>query len=65
MAEVQGTFGNVSSAICEAVVQRTHDYVDSGDLSNVAYSNLTKQPNKNFGRKLEIISFRWIPENEI
>jgi len=63
--EVQDTFGNVSSAICEAVVQRTHDYVDSGDLSNVAYSNLTKQPNKTFGRKLEIISFRWIPENEI
>ena len=63
--EVQDTFGNVSSAICEAVVQRTHDYVDSGDLSNVAYSNLTKQPNKTFGRKLEIISFRWIPENEV
>jgi len=63
--EVQDTSGNVSSAICEAVVQRTHDYVDSGDDSNVAYSDLTKQPNKTFGRKLEIISFRWIPENEI
>jgi len=63
--EVQDTFGNVSSAICEAVVQRTHDYVDSGDLSNVAYSDLTKQPNKTFGRKLEIISFRWLSQDEI
>jgi hypothetical protein len=65
--EVQGTFGNVSSAICEAVVQRTHDYVDSSsDASNVAYRDLTpSSPNQIFGRKLKIVSFRWLSQDEI
>jgi hypothetical protein len=64
--EVQGIFGNVSSAICEAVVQRTHDYVDSSDASNVAYRDLTpSSPNQIFGRKLKIVSFRWLSQDEI
>ena len=64
--EVQDSFGNVSSSICEAVVQRTHDYVDSVDASSIAYSDLTpSSSNQTFGRKFKIVSFRWLSENEI
>lgn len=63
-------------AWCEAVVQRTVDYVDpsnspetpsiivdpaSGDLKD---SNLTAL-NKAFGRKFKIISFRWLSPEEV
>ena len=64
--EVQDSFGSKSVSVCEAVVQRTHDYVDPEDASNVAYRALTpSSTNKTFGRKFKIVSLRWLPGEEI
>lgn len=63
-------------AWCEAVVQRTVDYVDptntpetpaikvnpaTGDMTDSQLSNL----NKAFGRKFKVISFRWLSPEEV
>jgi hypothetical protein len=51
-------------ATCEAVVRRSRDYVDPSDSPEttslpVAAANLT------FGRRYQIISFRWLKDSEI
>jgi hypothetical protein len=58
--------GNIitARAVCEAVVRRTRNYVDPADAADIttlpkAAANLT------FGRRFEIISFRWLAANEI
>lgn len=53
---------------CEAVVQRTADYVDAdADEATIAPSNLTltSELNKRFGRRFSIISFRWLSADEV
>ncbi len=57
----------VARAWCEVVVQRQADYVDPSDPAGVApFSALMKsQTNKRFGRRYEIVSFRWLNEKEI
>jgi hypothetical protein len=51
---------------CEAVVQRTPDYLDlSNDENYFAQERLNSETNKNFGRKFSIISFRWLNEDEV
>lgn len=59
-------------ALCEATVRRTRNHVDSrddaatADLSNSSGTVPGKQPvNEIFGRRFEIISFRWLSPNEI
>lgn len=52
-------------AWCEAVIQRTPNYVDSADEAIVPPGNLTREINKTFGRSLEIIACRWLSANEI
>jgi len=56
-----------SRAWCEAVVQRKADYVDPADASTVMPSSatLSSSANANFGRRFEIISFRWLAPEEI
>lgn len=56
-----------SRAWCEAVVQRKADYVDPADASTVLPSSatLSSSANANFGRRFEIISFRWLAPEEI
>ena len=54
----------IARAVCEAVVQRTRNYIDpkeSADLATPATSKL----NKSFGRRFEIVSFRWLNSSEI
>ncbi|MFA6959634.1 MAG: hypothetical protein WC205_02665 [Opitutaceae bacterium] len=57
-------------AWCEAVVQRMPDYVDSiGNTAEVqpitgSTVNLTTT-NQRFGRRFEVVSFRWLSPNEI
>ena len=51
-------------ATCEATVRRTRDYVDPSDLPEIttlpkAAANLT------FGRRYQLISFRWLADAEI
>ncbi len=52
-------------AWCEAVVQRTPDYIASGDKASTPPQNLTKDLNKTLGRRFEIVSFRWLSEQEL
>jgi len=57
-------FDNIlAQSWCEAVVQRTPDYVDSTDAPD-ATGTLTTA-NSAFGRKFNIISFRWLKPEEI
>ncbi|MEO8617717.1 MAG: hypothetical protein ABI600_21490 [Luteolibacter sp.] len=52
-------------AWCEAVVQRTPDYIDPADDAATAPQNLTKDSNKSLGRRFKIVSFRWLSNQEI
>lgn len=57
--------GNVTAKVwCEAVVQRVPDYVDSSNAATERDTDLVPA-NKTFGRKFNIISFRWLSPNEI
>jgi type II secretory pathway pseudopilin PulG len=67
--------GNVvARAWCEAVVQRFPEYVDhkssssptaSGDAPETKQAELTSETNRQFGRKLQIVSLRWLNTSEI
>lgn len=51
-------------ATCEATVRRTRDYVDPSDAPEI--TTLPKAAtNLNFGRRYQIISFRWLTAAEI
>ncbi len=68
--------GSVAArAWCEAVVQRKPEYVDPADSSDTRMPSSSEQlagaalpinpTNQRFGRKFEIVSFRWLNKNEI
>jgi hypothetical protein len=58
--------GNVlARAWCEAVVQRIPDYVDSTDEAHLKNSVLVSETNKQYGRKFQIIGFRWLNADEV
>ncbi|MES2980854.1 MAG: hypothetical protein V4727_00960 [Verrucomicrobiota bacterium] len=52
-----------ATAYAEAIVQRMPEFIDSTDPAEKK-SGLT-QTNQTFGRKFEIVSFRWLSPNEI
>jgi hypothetical protein len=54
----------VARAWCEAVVQRTPDFVDPTNAADAAIASLSTV-NQTFGRRFEIISFRRVPATEI
>jgi hypothetical protein len=54
----------LSRAVCEAVVRRTRSYVDPVDDAGLATAP-TSRINKTFGRRFEIVSFRWLSPSEI
>ncbi|MCW1885122.1 hypothetical protein OKA04_10315 [Luteolibacter flavescens] len=57
--------GNVvSRAVCEAIVRRTRDYVDSTDAADLV-TPPKSDLNKTFGRRFEVVSFRWLNPAEI
>jgi type II secretory pathway pseudopilin PulG len=51
-------------AWCEAVVRRTRDFNDPGDAADIT-TQPSKPVNVTFGRKFEIVSFRWLNEKEV
>lgn len=58
--------GNViARAHCEAVVQRRPEYIDPQDKAAVLPDALLSTANRNFGRRFEIMSFRWLSDVEI
>jgi hypothetical protein len=54
-------------AYAEAVVQRMPEYVDPADnpAVNVDTATSASQINKTFGRRINVVSFRWLTANEI
>lgn len=54
----------LARAWCEAVVERDREYVDSSDRPQVLPATL-RDVNKAFGRRYEIVSFRWLHPEEV
>ncbi len=54
----------LARAWCEAVVQRVPEFVDSTDSPDTITGDLT-EANAAFGRRFEIISFRWLAPDEV
>ena len=50
------------TAWCEAVVQRVPEYLDADDKP---WATPTKPVNTRFGRRYEIVSFRWLSQSEV
>ena len=66
MGEAPNEWGHTVRMVCEAVVQRTPNYVDSRDLPFTEPANLKPGGvNERFGRRFEIVSFRWLAKNEL
>ena len=69
--EAQDASGKVTArAFAEAVVQRVPDYVDPVDRPSLnAYDTTVASTaavaNKTFGRRINVVSFRWLASNEI
>lgn len=61
--ETFGEDGNPAACLIEAVVQRQPGFVHDLDPAETAYADL-RTPNKLFGRKFKIVSFRWLKPNE-
>ncbi|MES2923823.1 MAG: hypothetical protein V4819_19875 [Verrucomicrobiota bacterium] len=53
----------IARAWCEAVVQRSPAFVDPADLPEKLYTSISTL-NKTFGRRFEIVSFRWLSASE-
>lgn len=49
-----------ATAVCEAYVQRVADYADASDEAHIPEVDLSSAMNKEFGRRFEIVSFRWV-----
>lgn len=54
----------IASACCEAVIQRSANFVDGSDELTTPIDQLDPV-NKKFGRRFEIVSFRWLSSSEI
>lgn len=63
--DARDSAGNITaSAVCEAVVQRTRQFLDSSDEPDVT-TQPTKPINQAWGRRYAIVSFRWLHSDEI
>ena len=66
MGESKDDKGNVLVRVwCEAVVQRGADYVDPVDTASTATASLKQSINTVFGRRFDIVSFRWLNAEEV
>ncbi len=50
---------------CEAFVQRVPTYVDPADRPEIRAADLVSAANQQFGRRFELVSFRWLSPKEI
>lgn len=63
--EVLDSSGKIAAqAWCEAIIQRTPEYLDTSDNPETRPTNLNPI-NAKFGRRFAIISFRWLHSDEI
>jgi hypothetical protein len=63
--EAGPTGGTKVKAWCEAVVQRVPEYIDPSQEPWVLPTALSNPGNFRFGRRYEIVSFRWLSPSEI
>ncbi|MCF7675904.1 MAG: hypothetical protein K9M97_11210 [Akkermansiaceae bacterium] len=54
----------LARAHCEAIVRRTRDFVDVGEAADIL-TPPTRSANIRFGRRYEIVSFRWLAPDEV
>ncbi len=54
----------IATATCEAVLRRTRDFVDPADPSGT-FGTPSRLPNQTFGRRYQLVSFRWLNPSEI
>ncbi len=54
----------LARAWCEAVIQRSAGFIDPTDPPEKNYDAISAL-NKSFGRKFDIVSFRWLNANEV
>ncbi|WP_035605024.1 hypothetical protein [Haloferula sp. BvORR071] len=58
--------GKVLAAVtCEAVVQRFPEWIDSHEAVETQVAALQTDANKKFGRRFQIVSFRWLNPKEV
>jgi len=60
----------LASATCEAVIQRTTDYVDPTDPPEASPTGMEgiaiqSEINKRFGRQFKVVAFRWLPSEAV
>ncbi len=55
----------IAKACCEAVVQRGANFIDTSDEATKDITALGSTVNKTYGRRFNIISFRWLTNSEI
>lgn len=55
----------VATAYCEAIVQRMPEYLDPSDEPELRADELGSAINATFGRRFHLVSFRWLPQEEI
>jgi len=54
----------IARAVCEAVVRRTRDFVDTSEAADLL-TPPTHKANKTFGRRFQLLSFRWLAPPEV
>ncbi len=67
-AETSVTGEPGATAVCEAIVQRTADYIDPADqpeTPSFTTPTLTSPVNEDFGRRYRIVAFRWLGADEM
>jgi len=55
----------LARATCEAFVQRTPEFVDPADPAHSNFDDLKSKTNQLFGRRYEVVSFRWLADAEL
>lgn len=50
----------LARAWCETIVQRVPEFVDPADAPEVRPADLASKTNKTFGRRFNIVSYRWL-----
>lgn len=54
-----------SAAWCEATVQRLPEWVDAEDKARAPLADLSRDVNRSFGRRFQLVSFRWLNPDEV
>lgn len=64
--ECRDASGKILATVwCEGVVQRVPSFIDLADLAATAPTAVLSAINRKFGRRLNLVSFRWLSPNEI